>query len=152
MSHVPWAKLGYIRLYQAILNDQRIVHRYFAADSYCFLLVGSQDTAWFFYRFRCFKAIYLHKWLCEPTSGRGIGSKKCTVTVTQTNEHAEKFMIFDCDQDFSASIKAGSEKLETDCKLHAFPTHIVHIYIVRVTVHIYLTWYNEQKHIQYSTD
>lgn len=72
------AKLGYIGLYQAILNEQRIVHRYFVADSYCSLLVGSQDTAWFFYRFRCFKAIYLHKWLCEPTSERGIGSKKCT--------------------------------------------------------------------------
>ena len=33
------AKFGYIGLYQAILNDQRIVHRYFAADSYWILLL-----------------------------------------------------------------------------------------------------------------
>jgi hypothetical protein len=78
----------------------------------------------------------------NPLQSGGLDLKNAPVTVTQTNEHAEKSMIFDCDQDFSASIKAGSEKLETDCKLHAFPTHIVHIYIVRVTVHIYLTWYN----------
>ena len=137
------AKLGYIGLYQAILNDQRIVHRYFVADSYCFLLVGSQDTGHgSFIDSGVLKPSTYTNGFANPLQSGGLDLKNAPVTVTQTNEHAEKSMIFDCDQDFSASIKAGSEKLETDCKLHAFPTHIVHIYIVRVTVHIYLTWYN----------